>query len=336
MDSSNQSEHNRKRWLFVICLLLGFSLLLANFHGYAVNLGEHIDDRTLRHQRIINSTGDSPWAYRILTPYMVEWLEPVFRNLSGLRHEIARENVYVFFRWLYVFPALVGFHYLMERWLLPSWALTATMLFIALHGPSYVHYWYQPASPLDLCLWIWAVIATLRGKYIWLFPMVLIGTLNRETACFIVAIHFFLRLGEEPLPKLLARCTALGLVWLALFLGLREGIEVEGWAPGAGVGKLLKDNLTNPQWLFYTLSFLGFWAILPFTRIRSMPKEMKRLLMAMVPYVLLVVFFGRIREVRLLLPLCIPLVPAAMLIMQREFDTHSTQLPADKEEKTSL
>ena len=325
-----ENENPRRRWLVIAALLLGFSLLLANFHGYVVNLGEHIDDRTVRHDRIISSTGDSPWAYRILTPYLVETFAPAFKQLSGLRPEIARENVYVFFRWLYVFPALLGFHYLMERWLKPSWALTGTMLFIALHGPSYVHYWFQPTSPLDLCLWILAIIATLKGRDLWLFPMVAIGTLNRETACFIVAMHFFLRYGKEPLPKLLARCTMLGLIWLSIFLGLREMIQVEGWAPGAGVAKLLKDNLTNPQWIFYTLSFLGFWAMLPFTRWKEMPSELKRLLIALVPYVLLVVFFGRIREVRLLLPLCIPLVPAAMLVLQREFDTNSTHKESDK------
>ena len=47
----------------------------------------------------------------------------------------------------------------------------------------------------------------------------------------------------------------------------------------------------------------------------------------MVPYVGLLMLFGRIREVRLLLPLAIPLIPATMLLLRDWLAEEATDRP---------
>ena len=129
-------------------------------------------------------------------------------------YDVFRENVYIACRGIEMFFTFIGFQLLMEKWLTPYRALCASILFIGLHAPSFVHYWYQPSSPLDLCLWVWSIYLTLEGRFRWLIPMVFIGTINRETACFIILFHFALQYKRESSPSHYQMCfTQLYLAW---------------------------------------------------------------------------------------------------------------------------
>jgi hypothetical protein len=306
-----------RRIVLVLLLLLG--ALLTSMHAYVVNYGENRGMRKERHERILSMTGEAPWAYRVLSPALAEGTARVVGPLMA-RPIDRRESGYLLWRLVWTSGFLVAFHRLLERWLPPTWALLGAVLVAALHGPSYLHYWYQPDSPGDLFAWTLAALLTVQGRDRWLFPLMVIAALNRETAVFIAPIHLALRWGEEPAARTLGRAAGLGLCWLLPYLGLRAWIPVEGWAGGMSVADIILANLTSPEWLGYAALFLGAWAPLALLDWRDKPPALRRLMLVMLPYLGLIVAFGRVREVRLLLPLSLALVPSALLSLRARLE----------------
>lgn len=301
--------------LWVIALLLLLGALLTSMHAYVVNYGENRAMRKERHERILSMTGEAPWAYRVLSPALAEGTARALAPVAP-RPIDQREGGYLLWRFAWTAGFLLVFHRLLERWLPPVWALLGVVLVAALHGPAYMHYWYQPDSPGDLLAWALAVQLTLQRRDAWLFPLMLVAALNRETAVFIALIHLGLRWGGEAKARTLLRAAALGLLWLGPYLGLRAAIPVERWAGGLTVAEIAWTNLTEPEWLGYAALFLGAWAPLALLDLRAKPVELRRLMLVMVPYLGLVLAYGRLREVRLLLPLTLALIPAALLSLR--------------------
>ena len=80
--------------------------------------------------------------------------------------------------------------------------------------------------------------------------------------------------------------------------------------------ELAAGNL-NAGWLAWALVWLGALLIVPFARWSQAPPELRRLAIALIAtYVPLQLVFGRIREVRLLLPLVLALIPLALVAVR--------------------
>lgn len=318
------------RW-FVLCFIFFcISVLLSLFHGQLINVGKRFDEglRTALHYEIITQDEALPWTYRILVPYTAQGLNELLTQLFGGHVPISQErltieNCYLVIRAATLFATFIGFQKLLEHWLDPAWAFCGVMFFAFLHGPTFIFYWFQPSSPLDLCLWIWAAHLTLSKKHYWLFPMVFIGSLNRETAVFMILIHFALQVDKAQFLPTTIRCIALTMVWATVFLGIRWLIPADNAEHAGRWSAYLQDNISNYHWLQYTFVFLSSWAILPILSWHKVPKKLKRLFFAMIPYIILIFLFGRIREVRLFLPLCIPLIPATIIHLKDSFEKTS-------------
>lgn len=307
------TRHRIPRFVWLLgALYLGLALMLVQVHAYQVNFGPRAELRVTRHDAVLTGRGHAPWTYRVLMPALVEVtrapLERVFPPKAAL------EVGYLWWRFVATLGFLCLFHVFLRNWLDPPWAIAGTLLAAALHPATYRFYWFQPDSPTDLVIWIAAALLTLHRRDGWLVPLVLIGSLNRETAVFAVVIHAALRYGHEPTSRLVARSVGLVAVWAVPFFGIRMLVGAQPWA--ADVAGLVRANL-GPGWLAYALAFLGGLLIVPFVGWRRRPVELRRLALALLlTYVPLQLVFGRIREVRLLLPLAIPLVPLALLAVR--------------------
>ena len=304
-----------RRWILFL-FYLGLSALLAQFHGYVVNFGPKQGKRLARHEQILQREGEAPWAYRLVMPALAESVASVPAAMGWPRRD-AIEVGYLFWRWLFTFGLFLLFHRFLSAWLDPPWALAGTLLLAALHGPSYAWYWFQPASSLDFLLWMAAATLTTRGRYRWLFPLLVLGALNRETAVFMVVIHGALRLGREPLRPLLLRCVALFACWAVTYGALLFLVAVPGWAHGGNPLGMLVANIRHPGWLLYAASFFGVLWLAPLGSWSHQPPALRYLLLGLLPYLALQLLFGRIREVRLLLPLAMVLIPMGLLEWQR-------------------
>ncbi len=304
----------RLGWIHV-ALYLGLALLLTQLHGEWVNFGPKSNKRVERHQLITSAEGEAPWVHRPLVPWMAELSGRVVQAF-GYPERRAVELAYLFWRWVFTFGLFLLFHRYLGHWVPPPWPLVGTLLLAGLHGPSYAHYWFQPASSLDLLAWTLAAVLTLERRWLWLFPLILLSSFNRETSVFIVLIHGALLWGKEPTKPVLLRMLGLGVCWALPFVGLRLAIESGGWAHGTNPLGMLTANLTHVDWLLYALCFWGVLWVLPFARWKRVPARLRALAVILLPYLGLQLGFGRIREVRLLLPLALVLVPVLLITLR--------------------
>jgi hypothetical protein len=295
-----------------LALYLGLALLLVQLHGESINFGPKAGKRAERHEQIISGQGEAPWVYRLAVPWTAELSGRVVQ-LAGLPERRAVEWGYLIWRFVFTAGLFLLFHRYLGHWLPPPWPVAGTLLLVALHGPSYLHYWFQPASSLDLLLWVAAAVLTLEGRWRWLFPLILLGSLNRETSVFIALIHGALLWGRGPLRPLVLRMVGLGGCWALGFFAVRLWSDSGGWAHGSHPLGMLLANLGNPGWLLYALSFWGVLWLLPILRWSRLPVGLRALLLVSLPYLALQLLFGRIREVRLLLPLALALIPVLLL-----------------------
>lgn len=300
---------------FYLCL----ALVLTWFHGVTVNFGEHQADRAERHALVLARDGDAPWTYRLLVPHLAEGIRPVFET-AGAGPKQALELAYLTWRFVFTASLLALFHRYLTAWLELPWVLTGTVLLAALQAPSYAYYWFQPDSTPDLVLWILAALLTISRRDAWLFPLVSLGVLNRETVLFAVFIHGAIRWGGEARSETITRCLGLVGTWLVGFLVVRHYVGPAPWAGGSSPAGYLYANLTHPDWLLYAGAFFGVLWLVPFFTWRSQPAELRRLALVLLPYLGLQLAFGRIREVRLLVPLALVLIPMAVLALRRRLE----------------
>jgi hypothetical protein len=267
----------------VLVLLLLLGALLTSMHAYVVNYGENRGMRKERHERILSMTGEAPWAYRVLSPALAEGTARVVGPRMA-RPIDRRESGYLLWRLVWTSGFLVAFHRLLERWLPPTWALLGAVLVAALHGPSYLHYWYQPDSPGDLFAWTLAALLTVQGRDRWLFPLMVIAALNPNMPVVLVEsrarrVEFLQRVIETlkltkcrvegqrlervtpfparaisarafaPLPKLLELSAPFSTRATAYVLpkGRSAGQELEALKPSIRAMFHVKHSLTDPE-----------------------------------------------------------------------------------------
>ncbi|MBN1336909.1 MAG: hypothetical protein JXB39_13205 [Deltaproteobacteria bacterium] len=295
-------------------LWLGVAALLAWFHAEVIDFGPRQARILQRHDLVLAGTGAAPWVHRVLSPWIAETLSRVLA-LSGLSRTDAVSAAYAIWRGV----ALGTVFLLFQRWLRlrfeEPWAWAGTGVLALLHGPSFVHYWFQPDSPVDLAVWAGALVLTEERRDGWLFPLVLAGALNRETAVFAVLLHVALRWGREPSGRLVGRAAGLLATWAVVLAVLHAVVPGSGWAHGSTPAGMLAANFGHPSWFALAAVFLGVLWVAPVLAWRRLPADLKRVCLVSLPYLLLVLAFGRIREVRLLLPLVLVLVPTFLVAL---------------------
>ena len=172
-----------------------------------------------------------------------------------------------------------------------QWALLALIMAVLL---VYV----QPAggmwSILEAVFYALALLLMLTGRVRWLYPLVMVATLNRETAVFIPVMALLVLRDWK-------HAAGLGAVWLATYGGIRLGIGPvplhvtlgEIWAINTGRGLLpFLIGLPLFGWLFWYAA--RGW--------RYAPDRLKRAALVIPLYLAAVAVFGVWHEWRLLLP----------------------------------
>lgn len=306
-------------WRSIIALYIGLATTLTAAHGYAVNYGPKQALRHERHERLARWEGEAPWAYRVLSPALARATGAALAPALP-RSEDRREAGYLLQRWGFTLAFFLMFHRIIEVWLPTPWALAGVALAAALHGPAASHYWFQPDSPGDLALWAAAALLSLRGRGLWIAPLIALGALNRETAVFAAPLHLAVVWGTEPRARSLGRAALLVACWAGPTLALRRWIHPSGWAGGQGWAGALQENLAHTEWWLFALSFAGAWLWLPLRSPTPLPAALQRMIFALLPYLGLVLVFGRLRELRLLLPLSLAFVPAALWALRGQLE----------------
>lgn len=296
-------------------LLAGLAAGLVALYTSAVE-SHHLALRMSVHRELLDASIESPFRYRVLAPLLTELMVRAFEPVAGRPQ--AFQLAYTIWNFAGVFALLWATRLLAGLWLGPGRALLGAV-FLAL--PLWVSFRIQPYAPWsapEAALFVLGLLALAGQRGSWLLALVVVATLNRETALFLPLAALATACPWPPVParEVLTRLRV-PLAALALW-GLTYGILrlVIGPAPRVlGLAETLAQNVKpgNVETALRQLAlFLGpAWLLFPLG-IRRAPPFLRRACLVILPALVLYAVFGRWREVRILLPLA-PLVAVVAL-----------------------
>ncbi len=249
------------------------------------------------HRGILEQTATAPDRYRVLVPWIVE---PVIRLLARVTtYNTAFEAAYGIFY-------LLGFAWLL--WTLFAylriWFTEPQALVGALAAASTLRLTmqeYTPFSVLEPGFFALALILSYRQRRWWLGLVVLLASLNRETAVFLPLLYAV----TSPLTKKnVVTAIALFATWAVVFVGVRL-------VPGDAYRYWTLDTIwswnRNPEHLTLAAQnvvlLLGAFWLFAALGFRRSPPFVQRSAVVMVPYLATLLVWGAWSEVRLLTPL---------------------------------
>ena len=291
-------------------IYLSFTFTLTFYHVNRIDRPFWVE-RNEFHQGIINGDFKSPYQYRILSPWLAELGGQALEKALGLSSPKAsagaREAFYQGQRFIATFLVFVFFHLYLRSWFSHDIAFSGTLVLAGLHLYTFQYYFYQPDSPLDLLFLTIGAYLIRHGEFKgWLYPLTIIGTLNRETFGLIVPLHLAeFGLNRKPLKHSLG----LFLTWMSTVLLLRAAFGVRPSFPD----RPLMTNVYEIGWpiFLYSLAWL-----LPLIFFKRLPPFLRRAILLFAPPLLAANFlFGKVEETRLFLSLAIVLIPSTFIIL---------------------
>ena len=251
------------------------------------------------HMEMIYGTAPAPNQYRPLTPWIAELL---CRVLPG--HNL--HTSYLLLRGLVTGVTLLLFDRYLRTWFRPGASAAGALCLGAIIPFTYLRV-VQESDPISLLVFVFAFWALARERDGYLFPLVLVGTLNRETTAMIPALYALARWGTAPVRQIIWRTIALALSWAAVYAML---LLIYGRRPYYCDVVMVWQNLGSWVPTACLLLLFGVMWVLPFLGPRSGPTILRRALWLLLPYVALHYVVARVVEVRLFLvfaPVVIPL-----------------------------
>ena len=306
-----------------LILILSVSAVIA--YGYFNRVHTpNLESRLELHNQIIAGTAPSPYRYRILVPFigevLTQGLSVVFSGKAAFLLAYAIVDL------LSVFFLMVVLFFWLKTWFTRDQALIG-VLFVAGTIPIALQdHYFQPWSLVEAGLFSLALVAIHRKHYWLLALLVVLASLNRETALFI-PLAFLLTIDIVSLLNARSKSewqpilafSGLLLIWAAVYWGLRYSLGSTSYI-GTVEGLLgsLARNTTKSR-LFFTFVngslFLGGLWVFALLGFRYAPGFIKRVALIVPLYLLSVAVWGAWNEVRLLMPLYPVLVPLGLSLL---------------------
>lgn len=257
------------------------------------------------HSQLVSGQAPAPNQYRILTPWFVEYV--VSRLLPGL----TIYGAYAVARGLFVGLALICLDRYLRTWFSRG-AAAAGALFLAAVIPFTYFFLFQESDPLNLLVIVLAFLLVVRNQDRWLAPLVVLGTLNRETALLVPAVYALGRWGETRPRTVVLHTALLTACWALVFAGLRVG-----YGPRAGYTEAVMwaGNVASGLPTLFALLCFGVVWVLPWLAPKDAPPFLRRARWLVPPFVLLHYIVAVVAEVRLFLPLAPILIPLSWWVL---------------------
>lgn len=256
------------------------------------------------HLQMISGSAPAPNQYRPLTPWLAEMVrylmpgESIYAAYFAVRAAATGLGLFCFDRYLKV-------------WFTPA-AAAAGALFLAAIIPF--TYWrvVQESDPINLLVFVLAFWALARRRDLLLLPLVLVGTLNRETVAMIPALYLIIRWGRERPLRLAWTTVALGAAWVLAYGGMLMIYGPRGYY--CDVVMLWRNLSTVLPTVYVFLLFGALW-VLAFMGQRRGPEMLRRSLWLVPPYVALHYAVAIAQEVRVYLPLAPIVIPLSWCVL---------------------
>jgi hypothetical protein len=269
---------------------------------------------------VLDRSYGAPGIYRVLIPYTLDAITRITR--------IAPETVWLATRWLFFLAAFVAMHVYLRTWFETAGALLGVALVGATLPLTFTNSWAHPDHIPELALFTAGCWAIARNRFAWLVAWLVLATLNRETAVFLVLLYALV----HPWTRdHLARVARLGAVWATVFVGLRLALGVghyDYWQLGRNLEFL---KLLPPAYDVYYRAYAYFGLVLaaPFliwalVSLRRQPSFCRRALLVVPPFVLVSFTISSIIETRIFTPLYPLVLPGALCAFLPAAETAGT------------
>ncbi|MBI2301613.1 MAG: hypothetical protein HYU66_22145 [Armatimonadetes bacterium] len=163
------------------------------------------------HHSILDGTADYPHQYRILVPHLCNVLE---------RAGVPLEHAYLLQRFTFWYFSVLLLHGFLAVWTSEELAFGGAALFAGLLPFSCLGQGFQETDPLNLLLFVSAYALLLARRDAWLFVVVAVGVLNRETILLVPLLAAVVRLDESRTADYWRLVLGLVVVGAVLFLGV--------------------------------------------------------------------------------------------------------------------
>lgn len=290
---------------------------LIDAHNYPEQLKSH-------HQ-IVTHSAPAPYQYRILQPAIVETILTLSKSEVGTHaYRSIFRGSYAISRFLAIFTTFVAIFLSIRLIGSGTGAVFAATTLAAFLPFTYRYYFYQPTSVLEMAFFGLGLLAIITRTPFVLLPLVAVGTLNRETMCFIPFAYFLYWL-----PKLKGTewvwLVVSALVWILMFCGLR--MLWPATHDLLNIQHYIARNLTLSRGNIDLLVMISPLIIVLFGA-RQIPTPYLRLALCSVPWLIIHFLTSIWYEIRYYLPMLIWLLPALVFIFSAESATREDFLGA--------
>lgn len=237
------------------------------------------------HNQVLQGTAPSPYAYRVLSPWLIEWI------YAGVAQQLIADKLRAFIvaeavvaaagLWL----SLAALYRFLRMHHSPAVALAGLgVATYSIHTALRDHH-YQPWSPPETALFAIALPLIERDRLLPLAILTAVATFNRETACFLVAIYGLYHAGDW--HRRIPHVALLASVWAACYGALRLTI---GHRPHViSLAEVIHLNFL-PSRLAHTASawflFFGIFWVFFALGLRWIDRRWRRSLLAFVLFLL--------------------------------------------------
>jgi len=276
------------RWALP-AIYLGAAILLTNIYWQST---QQLATATLA--MFVAGVANKPFAYRILMPTLLG----ITAEANGLSLQLADIALRVLI--------LTATMLLLRRWLRhfihPLLADVMPLLLGVMLPWSFLFYW--PYDFAGILIWTACLLCLVERRYATYLLLFTLGTLNRETAIFLIGLFGLTQWDLLGPRRTLQWCAGQAAIWLTVFVGLRLLIHPTGGDAVefhllANLDYLLHGQGFGPleHWV-RLLSGLGFMWVLAFWHWRRKSPFLRRACWLFAPYFLVMLVVARFVETR--------------------------------------
>ncbi len=326
-------------YCFLFAMFTAFSIGVTNIHQRVIDLPNK-DARIQIHTDIITSQAKSPYRYRVLFPYVTEWivdsiipvnvidintkLDPNFPATSLPAREFKFVQTWYLLEVIILFFVFANTFLFLNRFPLMYRIAGCLFLYTALNA-AFIGHAYQPWSMIEAALFPLAFFVMSKIKspkdFWWLLAYLVIlvtACFNRETGIFIAAFFVITVLLRKEIWKFKVPVILVTFIGLAILGGLRIW---KGYAESElSIPQIYQMNLagSNTNLMMYELKnmFSIFWLGI-IIGLLKFKKEWWNYLLLIILYLPFYVVFGLWAETRLLLPILSILIFALLYFFEQ-------------------
>ena len=327
-------DRSKMRWLNLIFIIMMSAYVVFE---HATDC-ETIDstEQISRHELALagESKFYNPWQYRIFPTIVLEGFIRTYKAVAPGTCDICPylllrviQNVMIFYLCLFYYQKLGVRN--------PLLLLAGLLILCLTYGNSSFHSDLSFNTYFDIIFYLAAALLILNNKEIWILPLIVLASLNRETSALIP----FMILAPFSLQKIDRRKILIAagsfVLFLTVFVALRWMFEYRPAASIHGMSKpleFLHYNITFVR--LYPLLFgtLGFIPIIAILGLKRLPILFQHWFWLIVPiWFVIHLFYSLAVETRLFLaPHTLLFIPALLLLVERWHEDHFALSPLKK------